>query len=74
LLRLANYQLKQLHGTVIKTTRKRTKTKPDIENNSVRILRAGFKGGGANWAVAQGPLQLRGLHKKNSKKILPKET
>jgi len=45
LLRLANYQLKQLHGTVIKTTRKRTKTKPDIENNSVRILRAGFKGG-----------------------------
>ena len=63
LLRLANYQLKQQHGTVIKTTRKRTKTKPDIENNSVRILRVGFKGG-ANWAVARGPLQLRGLHKK----------
>jgi len=34
--------------------------------------RAGFKGV-ANWAVAQGPSQLRGLHK-NSKKLLPKET
>jgi len=29
--------------------------------------RAGFKGGGANWAVAQGPPQLRGLHKKKVK-------
>jgi len=29
---------------------------------------AGFKGGRANWAVAQGPPQLRGLHK-NSKNI-----
>jgi len=33
-----------------------------------------LRGGGANWAVAQGPPQLRGLHKKNSKKLLPKET
>jgi len=30
--------------------------------------------GGANWAVAQGPPQLRGLHKKTVKKLLPKET
>jgi len=29
-------------------------------------LRAGFKGGG-NWAVAQGPPQPRGLHKKTVK-------
>jgi len=29
--------------------------------------------GGANWAVAQGPPKLRGLHKKTVK-ILPKET
>ena len=29
--------------------------------------------GAANWAVGQGPPQLRGLHK-NSKRILPKET
>jgi len=39
--------------------------------------RAGFKGGGegrANWAVAQGHPQLRGLHKKTVKKLLPKET
>jgi len=35
--------------------------------------RAEFKGGEANWAVAQGPPQLRGLHK-NSKKLSPKET
>ena len=32
-----------------------------------------LKGGGSNWAVAQRPTQLRGLHK-NSKKSLPKET
>jgi len=36
-------------------------------------FRAGFKGGrGANWAVAQGPPQLRGLHK-NSIKIITYE-
>jgi len=29
--------------------------------------------GGANWAVAQGPPQLKGLHKKTVKKLLPKE-
>jgi len=29
--------------------------------------RPGFKGGGANWAVALGPPQLRGLHKKTVK-------
>jgi len=34
---------------------------------SWRGRRAGFKGSGANWAVAQG------LHK-NCKKLLPKET
>ena len=37
------------------------------------FVSAGFKGG-ANWAVAQEPPQLSGLHKKNSKKLLPKET
>jgi len=31
---------------------------------------AGFKGRGANWAVAQGPSQLRGLRNKNIKKII----
>jgi len=39
---------------------------------SVLEKRAGFKGR-ANWAIAQGHPQLRGLHKKQ-KKILPKET
>jgi len=29
-----------------------------------------LRGGGANWAVAQEPPQLRGLHKKNSKNAL----
>jgi len=29
---------------------------------TIRVDRAGFKG--ANWAVAQGPPQIRGLHKK----------
>jgi len=30
-------------------------------------IRAGFKGRGANWVVAQGPPQVRGLHKKTVK-------
>jgi len=41
---------------------------------SVLEKRAGFKGR-ANWAIAQGHPQLRGLHKKTEeKKLLPKET
>jgi len=38
----------------------------------VFMHRAGFKGG--DWAVAQGPPQLRAAIHKNSKKILLKET
>jgi len=37
------------------------------------MSRVRFKGKGANWAVARGTPQLRGLHK-NSIKILHKET
>jgi len=40
---------------------------------AVTTLRVGFKEG-ANWAVAQGPPQLRGLHKKAVKIITYKET
>ena len=44
------------------------------EKPSMTVSNAGPDlGGGANWAVAQGPPQLRGLHK-NSKKLLPKNT
>ena len=35
-----------------------------------RITGVAFIEGGANWAVAQGPPRLRGLHKKNSKEII----
>ena len=39
------------------------------EEKKTQYIMAGFKGGRANWAVAQRPPQLRGLHK-NSIKII----
>jgi len=56
------------------TCKRNCVTQQNIPKTSKRTLiyevylkqaqQGGFKGEGANWAVAQGPPQLRGLHKK----------
>ena len=55
------YKRRMLHDTAISLT------------PSFSVKQAGSDVRGGDWAVAQGPPQLRGLHK-NSKKLLHKET